>query len=36
MRQDIFIATSMIVASVVVLLAIVVTVARATREPAEV
>ena len=35
MRQDILIATSMVAASIVVLLAIVVSVARATREPAD-
>ena len=35
MRQDILIATSMIAASIAVLLTIVVSVARATREPAE-
>jgi hypothetical protein len=33
MREDILIATSMVAASIVVLLAIVVSVARATREP---
>jgi preprotein translocase subunit SecE len=35
MRQDILIATSMVLGSVIVLLAIVASVARATREPAE-
>jgi hypothetical protein len=35
MREDILIATSMVAASIVVLLGIVVGVARATREPAE-
>jgi hypothetical protein len=35
MRQDVLIATSMVFASVVVLIGIVVRVARATREPAD-